>query len=153
MTERVRKFNYRPSGDVGYSVIQSNFDKLQENLDTVNETLELIVSRNYSNSRAILVEGTSAVTLMEARDHNNCKLISAFVIAADNLNMDQKIRIVIGNTDIVEPKTIKATEKSGKSQDFNIIERMQVNRTDDIRVIPSSVRKVIVVANLVEVST
>jgi len=152
--KRVREFNYRVTGDVGFGVIQENFQTIQENIDTINEMLELITKRDYAYTRMGLVEYTAPITLLQARDHDDSKLISAFVIAADNLNMDQTLRMVKvkGNANIVEPRTIKATEKSGKTQPFKVVERMQISRYESVEILPSSNRKVVVVANFMEVT-
>ena len=73
-------------------------------------------------------------------------------MAADNLKMNQTITIENAKgQSFVEPKKLKASEKSGKAQSLEVIEWRTVGKFDEVQVVPSSVRKTIVSIMLEEI--
>lgn len=147
----LKTFGYIPTGSVGFESIQDNFDDIQTKINDMLADMERREERTSTIIRSILVEDSNTHSLMVARDHRNCKIISAWIIAADNLKMEQEIRIMIKTKDIVEKRKIAATEKAGKAQAMVVNSYYIINRFEDVDVVPSSNRKCLVTAILEEV--
>ena len=149
----VETFKYAHAGNIDCVAIQSNFDVLTDLLnDVVKEVNTLKDRRKDKFVRTVLMDSTAPITILEAGDHENLKIVSGFVIAADTLKMDQTISIInSANQALIESKTIKSTERSGKAQSFEVIEWRTISKFDDVYVIPSSRRKVVVSLLLEEV--
>ena len=141
----VADFKWIPTGDADFATIKKNFKDLEERLNEIIKELNAVMEQKEKFVRTVLVETTAPVTIIEAGDHSNLKIVSGFVMAGDNLKMDQTISIENSKGQaLVEPKTLKATEKSGKAQSFEVIAWRTIGKFDDVIVVPSSVRKAIV---------
>lgn len=139
------KLNPSARGEAGWEQVMTNFEWLKEHVDNIEKDIKMSSDRKVRFVRAILVEGISPVTLLEPKDHENCKLINAFAQAGDNIDMDNTLIIKSGGgSQLSESVTIKAGEKSGKTQSFNVDKHKTVGRFEKVVVVPSSVRKVIV---------
>ena len=148
----VEPFSFIPTGDVDFKAIQGSFDSLVEQLNRTIDDLNDEKGRLTYFVRTVLVEGAAFVELLESSRTRDVKLVSAFAVAADNLDYDQTLKITDSNgRDLVKPKTIKKTEKSGKTQSFTVYEPNGISRFGDATIIPSSVRKVVVTALFAEV--
>ena len=147
----LKTFGYVPTGSVGFSTIQDNFNDIQTKINDMLADMERREERTSTIIRSVLVEDSSIHTLMDARDHRNCKIKAAWVIAADNLKMEQEIRLMVKTKDIVEKRKIAATEKAGKAQAMVVNPHYIINRFEDVDIIPSSNRKCIVTAIVEEV--
>ena len=145
------KFGYIPTGSVGFATIQDNFDAIETKINDVLADMERREERTSTIIRSVLVEDSSIHTLLTARDHRNCKINAAWVIAADNLKMEQEIRLMVKTKDITETRKIAATEKAGKAQAMVVNPHYIVNRFEDVDVVPSSNRKCLVTAIVEEV--
>lgn len=141
----IAKFKWIPTGDADFATIKKNLDDIVERL---NDTISAFnTERDHKDKfmRTVLIDSATPITILEAGSHSNLKIVSGFVMAADNLKMQQTIEIQ--NTkgqSLVEPRTLKATEKSGKAQSFELIPWRTIGKFDSIDVVPSSVRKVVV---------
>ena len=147
----LKTFGYVPTGSVGFATIQDNFDDIQTKINDMLADMERREERTSTIIRSVLVEDSSIHTLMVARDHQNCKIKVAWVIAADNLKMEQEIRLMVKTKDIVEKRKIASTEKAGKAQAMVVNQHYIVNRFEDVDVVPSSNRKCVVTAIVEEV--
>ena len=148
----LKPFSYHTTGDVDFAGIQASFDSLVEQLNKTIEDLNDEKGKLTYYLRTALVEGTAPVELLESGRTRDVKLVSAFAVAADNLDYGQTLKIADSNgRDLVKPKTIKKTEKSGKTQSFTVYEPNGISRFGDATIIPSSVRKVVVTALFAEV--
>ena len=144
-------FSFIPSGSVNYETIQDNFDAIQTKINDVLADMKRREERTSTIIRSVLVGDSNTHSLMVARDHRNCKIIAAWITAADNLKMEQEIRIMVKTKDIVEKRKIAATEKAGKAQAMTVNPYYIINRFEDVDVIPSSNRKCLVTAIVEEV--
>ena len=147
----LKTFGYIPTGSVGFASIQDNFDDIQNKINEIVADIEGREERKLTTIRSVLVEDSSIYTLMDARDHRNCKIKAAWVIAADNLKMEQEIRLMVKMKDIVEKRKIAATEKAGKAQAMVVNPHYIINRFNDVDVVPLSNRKCLVTAIVEEV--
>ena len=141
-----------PTGDADFKTIKKNLEDIATKLnDTIDElNAERAIKTKFM--RTVLMDSVAPITILEAGDHENLKIISGFAIAADSLKMEQTISIVnSANQALIESKTIKAPEKSGKAQSFEVVEWRTISKFDDVYVIPSSRRKVVVSLLLEEV--
>ena len=148
----LQKFSYVPSGSVDYPQLHSNLDALEEKINELVGELQRVDARKYTTTRSVLVDEVKPIKLLSARDHKHCQIREAWVTAADNLELDQTIWIrAKGSKNISNPKTIKASEKAGKTQPITVNTNYTINRNEDIEVVSNSTRKVIVSALVVEV--
>lgn len=147
----LKTFGYIPTGSVGFASIQDNFDEIQVKINDMLADMERREERTSTIIRSVLVEDSNMHTLMVARDHRNCKIIAAWIIAADNLKMEQEIRLMVKTKDIAEMRKISATEKAGKAQSMVVNPYYIVNRFEDVDIVPSSNRKCLVTAIVEEV--
>ena len=147
----LKTFGYVPTGSVGFATIQDNFDEIQAKINDVLADMKRREERTTTIIRSVLVEDSGIHSLMVARDHRNCKITAAWIIAADNLKMEQKIRLMVKAKDITETRKIAATEKAGKAQAMVVNPYYIINRFEDVDVVPSSNRKCLVTAIVEEV--
>lgn len=147
----LKTFGYVPTGSVSFETIQDNFDDIQTKVNEIVADIEGREERKLTSIRSVLVEDNSIHTLLTARDHRNCKITSAWIVAADNLKMDQEIRLMVKTKDIAEARKIAATEKAGKAQAMVVNPYYIINRFEDVDVVPSSNRKCLVTAIVEEV--
>lgn len=138
------KINPSAAGEASWGQVDINFEWLEEQIDDIRADIKVSSDRKQRFVRAILVEGTYPVALLEPKDHENCKLVSAFAQAGDNVGMDNMLIIQGGTGNLTERVTIKDGEKSGKVQSFKVDLHKTVGRYEKVEIIPSSVRKVIV---------
>ena len=148
----IAEFKWIPTGDADFATIKKNLDVIAERLnDTISE---FNTERDHKDTfmRTVLVDSTARIAILEPGDHSNLKIISGFVMAADNLKMDQTIYLLNAKEQsFVESCTLKATEKSGKAQSFELIPWRTIGKFDSVNVVPSSVRKVVVSVLLEEI--
>lgn len=147
----LKTFGYIPTGSVGFETIQDNFDDIQTKINAMLADMGRREERTSTIIRSVLVEDSSIHSLMVARDHRNCKIKAAWIIAADNLKMEQEIRLMVKTKDITEVRKIAATEKAGKAQAMVVNPHYIVNRFEDVDVVPSSNRKCVITAIVEEV--
>ena len=148
----IEPYNYIPTGDIDHAAIQGTFDSIVKQMNENIEELNLQTARKASFVRVVLIEGKAPVELLEPR-FNNVEMVSAFCVAADNIDsMDQNVKLVDNKgKEIVNSVTIKGGEKAGKAQAFKMTHLSVVSKIGNITVVPSSVRKVIVYAAFLEI--
>lgn len=140
-----KEFKWIKTGDADFATIKQNFEDVAERLNETIREVNGVMAHKEKFIRTILIDSTIPITILEAGDHMNLKIISGFVIAADNLKMDQTISIENGKgQSLVEPKTLKASEKSGKAQSLEVVGWRSIGKFDEVVVVPSSVRKAVV---------
>ena len=144
-------FSYIPSGNVDYPRIQTSFSDIEDKINEIIQEMQRVEDRHYTTIRSVLVEDEKPVKLMEARDHKHSQLKKVWIAAADNLELDQTIWLRVKGKNIAYKKTIKSTEKAGKTQLMKLNPFYIVNRFEDVDVVPNSARKVLVSAIVEEV--
>lgn len=143
--------NPSAQGAANWRQVDINFEWLKEQIDDLKADVKMDSDRRQTFTRVVLCEGISPVTILEPQDHENCKLVSAFAQAADNVDLDNVIVLSADGGAIAKEATIKAGEKSGKVQSFNASKHITVGRYEKVVAIPNSVRKVIVVTEWQEI--
>lgn len=145
--------NINPSaaGDASWDQVDTNFEILKEEINGFKTYKKKMEERRQTFTRVVLSEGAHPVTLLEPKDHENCKLIDAFVQVADNIDMDNTVQIKANGGYLTEKVPIKAGEKSGKIQSFDVDKHKNVGRYEKVVAIPNSVRKVIVITTWEEI--
>lgn len=138
-------------GEASWGQVDINFEWLKEHIDDIEKDIKMSGDRKQTFTRVVLCEGISPVTILEPQDHENCKLVSAFAQAGDNVDLDNIIVLSADGGAIAKEATIKAGEKSGKVQSFNASKHITVGRYEKVVAIPNSVRKVIVVTEWQEI--
>lgn len=148
----VKEFKWIKTGDADFATIKQNFYDVAKRLNETIREVNGVMAQKDTFMRTVLVDSTSPVTIIEGGNHSNLKIVSGFAMLADNLKMDQTISIE--NTkgqSFVEPKTLKASEKSGKAQSLEVIGWRTIGKFDDVVAVPSSVRKAVVSILLEEI--
>ncbi len=141
----VADFKWIKTGDADFATIKKNFEDLAERINETILELNAVIERKGQFVRTVLVETTTPVTILEAGDHKNLKIVSGYAMLGDNLKMDQTISIENGKgQSLVESKTLKASERSGKAQSFEVVGWRTIGKFDDVIVVPSSVRKAVI---------
>lgn len=141
----VKEFKWIKTGDADFATIKQNFEDVATGINKTIRELNIVMEQKEKFMRTVLIETTTPITILEGGSHANLKIISGFVMAADNLKMDQTISIENGKgQSLVEAKTLKASEKSGKAQSLEVIGWRTIGKFDDVVVVPSSVRKAVV---------
>lgn len=147
-----KDFKWIKTGDADFATIKQNFEDVAERLNETIRELNVVMARKDTFMRTALIETTSPVIILEGGNNSNLKIVSGFAMLADNLKMDQTISIENSKgQSFVEPKTLKASEKSGKAQSFEVIGWRTIGKFDEVQVIPSSVRKTVISILLEEI--
>ena len=140
-----------PTGDADFKTIKENLESLADKLNDTIDELNAVKSIKQKFMRVVLVDSALPKTILEARDHENAKIVSGFVMIADNLEMEQTITIYSKNQWLTEPIIIKSKEKSGKVQPLTIFSLRTIGKFDYVNVVSTSARKVVVSLLLEEV--
>ena len=146
-------YNYIPSGDIDHSAIMGAFEDIVKQLNTSIDDINAQEARRGIFTRLILVEGLEPVELLEPGRYRDVKMLSGFISAGDNIkDLSNQIQLVDRKGhDLVTPETIKAGEKSGKCHSLEIHPFRGTGKLDSVRVIPSSVKKVVVYVTFQEI--
>lgn len=145
------KVNPGVAGDASWGQVDANFEWLKAHIDDLKADIKMVKERRPRFTRTILCDGIGQVIILNPKDHENCKLISAFAQAADNIVMDNIIVLAADGGAIAKEVVIKAGEKSGKVQRFDISKHASIGRYEKVVAIPNSVRKVIVTTEFEEI--
>ena len=139
-------YSFIPSGNIDHAAIVGSFEDIVRQLNEVIEDINLQEARRGVFVRCILVEGLEPIELLEAGRFRNVRMLSGFISTADNIrDLSNQISLVDKKGhDLVAPTTIKAGEKSGKAHSLEIYPFRGTGKLDSVRVVPSSVRKVVV---------
>ena len=137
----IKHFDYVEDGRVAWPIIVDNFAAIKKTVGELEDDVKFLFDNQSTVTRTLLVESEAVYTLMERNDHPTGRIIEAFIMAGDNIKEEQTIRIVNGNKDLVERKTLKSTEKSGKIQSMEILRHQKVHRIDEVKVMSTSHRK------------
>ena len=145
------KTNRSARGEADWDQVRTNFEWLEEQIGNIQADLKMMMDRRPRFTRAVLSEGINPVTILEPKDHENCRLVSAFAQAADNVALNNIIVLAADGGAIAKEVIIKAGEKSGKVQRLWVSKHATIGRYEKVVVIPSSVRKVIVTTEWEEI--
>lgn len=145
-----KPFAFIPTGDIDFPQVQTNFEALDERIKAIEDDVSMITKRRYTFTRLHLIEDIP-VTVLEAKDHENAKLISAFAMVADNSHRTQEISLVNGDEKISEKLVLKEGEKAGKVQELTIIPYRKVSRHNTVTCLPDGSRKAMLCTNWGEI--
>ena len=134
------------AGIIDWTQIKHTFRVIENHVLALEEEVKGLKQPRTVFVRTVLLEGGTE-TILEPRDHLNCRLVKAFVQVADNLKMENTVEV----PKLTEPKTLKAGEKSGKAQSMVVNEHRNVSRYEEIFVTTTSVRKTILVTTWREI--
>lgn len=142
------KINPAASGDIDLGQILDNFKVVEIHVKNLEFEVSKLKEQKIAFVRTTLCEGFHPTPILKAYDHKGCKLISAYAQAADNWKIDNIIEV---GENITNPITIKAGEKSGKTQNLLVNKHKKVKEKEEVTVKCSSARKVIVTTQWEEI--
>lgn len=144
MKTPIKKLDYINTGIVDWEEVNNNFTDISDDIANLNTRLLRQENALERNVVTYLLETEGYTTVLRAKEHDNTKLVHAFIQAADNVKETVTIHILKGNRDIAKPQTIKSTEKSGKAQNFSLYKTQVISKVDNIKLYTNGNRKVIV---------
>lgn len=124
--------------------LNKNFEDVGNDIDELHNQVKLLKNRLSTQVVTYLLESEGYITVLHANEHSNTKLVHAVIQAADNVKENVTVHVLRENRDLCEPKTIKSTEKAGKSQTFDLYKTQIIKETENIKLYSSNRRKVIV---------
>jgi hypothetical protein len=124
--------------------LNKNFEDVSDDIDNLNKEISVLRARLSTQVVTYLLENEGYTTVLHANEHSKTKLVHAIIQAADNVKENITVHILRGNKDLCEPKTIKTSEKSGKSHTFELFKGQTINESEDIKLYSNNRRKVIV---------
>ena len=141
----MKTISYQKRGDIDVKQIIANFEELEERIVDVEDGVKGLDTYQGTFAISKLVDSATYFTMLYAKDHPNVEIESAYIQAADNLKEDVTIQILQdGKTDLVEPKTIKSTEKAGKGHSLDVLNWKVINRISTVEILSDSKRRVVV---------
>lgn len=135
---------------LGVKEIIANQESLKDAIETHDPEIEYLTEMVGFGSFSAAFDTVGLHTLFERRTHPDIKITHAFVTLGDNAPEEVTVRLLkSGKKDITGALTMKATEKRGKVQIFDLNSLAIIPQFDSLIVQLSTSRRVVVTVSFI----
>ena len=130
---------------LGVREIIDNFDTLKDAVEESEPDFEYLHKLTGFGSFTVAADTAGLHTMFAGLTHPHIRITHAYITLGDNSPYDVTVKLLkSGKKDIAKPITLKATEKSGKMQIYDLFSREIVSRYDSLDFSLSASRRVAV---------
>lgn len=138
------------ASSLGVQEIIDNFETIKGAIEESEPDFEYLHKLTGFGSFTVAADTAGLHTMFDAMTHPHIKVTHAYVTLGDNSPQDVIVRLLkSGKKDIAQPITLKATEKSGKMQIYDLFSREIVSRYDSLDFELSASRRVAVTVSFI----
>lgn len=135
---------------LGVREIIANFETVKEAIELHDPEIEYLNGMVGFGSFSAAFDVFGQHTMFDRKTHPDLRLTHAWVMLGDNAAEETTIRLLkSGKKDIADPLTLKATEKRGKVQIFDLIGHEIIPQHDSLVVDLSGSRRVVVTVSFI----